>query len=266
MKNVLVLIHDDVGQEARLQAALDVTRAVGGHLQCLDVVEMPLVVDGFYGGTGEMMLLQDARTRERENKARLTARLAHEGVAWSWTDAVGDLAACVVDAAATADLIVVNRKLDSFPAPDMRAVATAILTDCDTPVLAVPDDCARFDAAGPALIGWDGSEPAMNAIQRAQPLLALAGAVRIVQIGERDAGIPIEDAAQWLSRHGVTPDVAMLPRDGDIADTLHEAARTFGAAYVVMGAYKRRPTTEALFGGVTRAMLTHSPLPLILAH
>lgn len=266
MKNVLVLIHDDAGQEARLQAALDVTRALGGHLRCLDVVEMPMVVDGLYGGAGEMVLLQDARSRERANKARLSERLAHEGVAWSWADSVGDLAACVVDAAATADLIVVNRKLDSFPAPDMRAVTTAILTDCDTPVLAVPDDCPRFDAAGLALIGWDGSAQAMTALQRAQPLLALAGAVRIVQIGERDAGIAIEEAAQWLSRHDIAPEVAMLPRENGIADTLHAEARRFGAAYVVMGAYKHRPTTEALFGGVTRTMLTSSSLPLILAH
>ena len=28
MKNILLLIHDDPGQEARLQAALDITRAV----------------------------------------------------------------------------------------------------------------------------------------------------------------------------------------------------------------------------------------------
>ena len=28
MKNVLVLLHEDVGQEARLQAALDLTRAL----------------------------------------------------------------------------------------------------------------------------------------------------------------------------------------------------------------------------------------------
>jgi hypothetical protein len=35
MKNVLLLVHDDLGQEARLQAALDIVRAIGGHLHCL---------------------------------------------------------------------------------------------------------------------------------------------------------------------------------------------------------------------------------------
>ena len=32
MKNILLLIHDDQGQESRLQVALDVTRALGGHI------------------------------------------------------------------------------------------------------------------------------------------------------------------------------------------------------------------------------------------
>ena len=42
MKNVLVLIHDDAGQEARLQAALDVVRNLDGHLACLEVAGISL--------------------------------------------------------------------------------------------------------------------------------------------------------------------------------------------------------------------------------
>lgn len=266
MKNILLLVHDDVGQEARFQAALDVTRAVGGHLACVDVVEMPMMVDGFYGGTGEMVLLEDARARERVNKARLQQRLAEEDVAWSFVDGCGDLAACLVDAAGSADLIVVNRKLDAFPAPDMRAIASDVLTRTNAMVLAVSDSCRRFEAVGRALVAWDGSQPAMTALQRAVPLLQLAQAVKIVQVGERDQGIAIEEAAAYLSRHGIECEVEMRPRAPDIAAALRTAAADFAASYLVMGAYKHRPTTEALFGGVTRAMLTEANLPLLLAH
>ena len=52
MKTVMVLIHDDASQEARLQTALDVVRAVEGHLLCLDVVQMPVIADGFGAGGG----------------------------------------------------------------------------------------------------------------------------------------------------------------------------------------------------------------------
>jgi hypothetical protein len=43
MKNVLLLVHDDAGQEARLQAALGIVRAVEGHLTCLDVIIYPMI-------------------------------------------------------------------------------------------------------------------------------------------------------------------------------------------------------------------------------
>jgi hypothetical protein len=35
MKSVLLYINDDPGLEARLQAALDLTRSLKGHLHCL---------------------------------------------------------------------------------------------------------------------------------------------------------------------------------------------------------------------------------------
>jgi nucleotide-binding universal stress UspA family protein len=43
MKNFLLLIHDDAGQEARLQAELDITRALGGHLKCVDVPPLTVI-------------------------------------------------------------------------------------------------------------------------------------------------------------------------------------------------------------------------------
>ena len=52
MKTILLLVHDDAGQEARFQAALDVARAVGGHLMCIDVSIMPMFVGDFYSCAG----------------------------------------------------------------------------------------------------------------------------------------------------------------------------------------------------------------------
>ena len=76
MKNVLVLAHDDEGQEARLQAALDATRALGGHLTCIDVVSPPLVLTDPYAGAAMAVTIDYARQVEEENRARLRRRLA----------------------------------------------------------------------------------------------------------------------------------------------------------------------------------------------
>ena len=57
MKNILLLIHGDEGQEARYQSALDVARAVGGHLTCLDLTIIPEVM-GDYVAMGVGGLVQ----------------------------------------------------------------------------------------------------------------------------------------------------------------------------------------------------------------
>lgn len=266
MKNVLLLVHDDAGQEARLQASLDLTRALSGHLNCLGAVQMPVMVDS-YAGTGLSILLEEEQDREAENKAKTQPRLAAEGIRWSWTDSTGNLADCVVDAARTADVIVLNRRLDAFPAPDMRHVATEVLKHSRALVVAVADSCRQFDAAGKALIAWDGSERAMATVQRAVPLLSLASEVKLLQVGEiGEYAIPAEDAATYLSRHGINAEVEFAPAADSIAVAIRGAADRFNAAYLVMGAYNHRPAREAIFGGVTRAMLSACSLPLVLGH
>ena len=63
MKNILVLVHDDDGQEARLQVAFDIVRAVRGHLTCVDVVTVPVFVGEYMGVGGDALLLEDEKAR-----------------------------------------------------------------------------------------------------------------------------------------------------------------------------------------------------------
>ena len=69
MKNILVLAHDDEGQEARLQAALDLGRALTGHITCLDVTYIPPILGNDYSEAGYAMaaVLADETTREGAN-------------------------------------------------------------------------------------------------------------------------------------------------------------------------------------------------------
>ena len=53
MKNVLLLVHDDDGQELRLQASLDLVRALDGHLTCVDVPPPPIVAEEYYDGVAD---------------------------------------------------------------------------------------------------------------------------------------------------------------------------------------------------------------------
>lgn len=265
MKNILLLVHDDDGQEARLQVALDLARGLGGHLRCLDVSILPNIAGDFYGATA--MILEDERERESANRTRLENRLQHEDVAWDWTDMTGELGDCLAREAPLADLIVVNRGLDTILSPDMRQVASVLLHESKTPVFAVPDSAPSLNVTGHALVAWDGSRAAGAALRAATPLLALAKRISVIEVGTPDATASAEDAAAYLSRHNLKSIVIRVPGfNGDVGEHLLAEARNRAADYLVMGGYGHSRMREALFGGVTRTLLQRSPIPLFLAH
>ncbi len=264
MKNVLLLVHDDAGQEARYQTALDLTRAFGGHLTCIDVSVFP-VLAADYSGVASATLFADECARESKNKADHEARLAHEDVSWDWIDARGSLVDAVVKAATLADLIVLNRQVDSFSFPDMEDVAGRILTQARKPIVAVPDDLKRFEL-GRALVAWDGRASSAATMRACVPLLVLASQVEIFTVGnDADRTDPTE-AAEYLSRHGIHASVRTVEAGGRKPDQLivEESAR-WHADYVVMGAYDHGRLMQT-FGGVTKRLLTSSKLPLVLGH
>lgn len=267
MKNILLLVHDDVGQEARFQAALDLTRALGGHLTCLDVTVMPVISGDFYAAAAETELLADEIERGAANRARLEARLAREDVSWNWIEVMGSIAPSLIEAGKMADLIVVNRNLDSTPVPDMRCIASEVMLGSGKTIVAVPEDLSRFETAGVALVAWDGSGEAMTALQAAVPLLQLARTVTIVETRDGSVETPAEDAAAYLSRHGILPVVVRRSRGVfPVADALQAEAKAEGADYIVMGGFGHSRLAEAVFGGVTRQLLTESPIPTLMTH
>ncbi|WP_022684647.1 universal stress protein [Sphingobium bisphenolivorans] len=265
MKNVLLLVHDDEGQEARLQAALDLTRALGGHLQCIDVTPFPVIAGDLYAGFGETALMLDERDSEARNKARISARLGKEDVSWDWVDTTGEIASCLLKEAALADIVVLNRQLDSYPLPDMRTIASQILMHARVPVLAVPQDVKGF-AMKRALLAWDGHPSCIATMRACTPLLALAEEVEVMTIKDGSIQAEPSDAARYLSRHNVNASIRVLnDRLHPVDAIIEEEASQWKADYVIMGAFGRGRIMET-FGGVTRRLLTRGKLPLVLGH
>lgn len=267
MKNVLLLAHDDVGQEARLQAGLDLVRLLDGHLMCLDVtVPPPALVDDSVGAVVGTTLLVDEINRETANRSTIERRLAIEDVSWDWIDTVGRLSTSLRRASRFADLIVVNRRLDAFPMPDMRAVAGEVIVKSGKPVLAVPDDGRGF-APDSAIVAWNGSSSAITAMQRAIPLLQHSAKVILTEIAASGDDSEVEEAARYLSRYGIRPRIERVTSSSDgIGQTLIGEARRHAAGLVVAGGFGHMRLHEALFGGVTRELLTHCPCPVFVAH
>ena len=266
MKNVLLLIHDDDGQEARLQTALDLTRALGGHLTCLDVAVLPVALAGdYYGGPGPGIVIDAERQQEARNKAAVERRLGNEGAPWTWIDVTDTISGALREAATLADLIVLNRKLDEHHYPDMREIVADVVMHTRKPVVAVPESASGM-ALRRALIAWDGQSSCAETVRACTPLLALAEQVEIFMVRDGSERTEPTEAAEYLSRHGIHAEVrieanGLAPADKLIAD---EASR-WGADYVLMGAFGRGRLMET-FGGVTKRMLANSRVPLVLGH
>jgi nucleotide-binding universal stress UspA family protein len=266
MKNILVLVHDDAGQEARLQAALDLARALNGHLTCIHVAIVPAAVDDYAMLGGSALLLADEQRSESANRTRVDTRLKAEGVPYAWIDTTGFASPSVCHAAGLADLVVLNRAVE-HAYPNMEDLVGEVLIKSGRPVLAVPARATGLDASGPALIAWDGSTEAGKALRAAVPLLRLSSSVTLIEIDDGSIQWPANAAAIYLSRHNVECTIAHLHDRVDIPSTmLLEQIRNRKAAYLVMGAYGHSRFVEAALGGVTRRLLRESSIPLFMMH
>jgi nucleotide-binding universal stress UspA family protein len=124
------------------------------------------------------------------------------------------------------------------------------------------------------MIAWDGSYEAANAIRSSLGLLRTASNVHVLQIIEEDKKetFPSTRLLEYLSRHEIHAELSIIEAGVDIEDhdvisaTLMARARALNAAYVVMGGYNHSRVGEYIFGGVTRTLLSGSPVPLVISH
>lgn len=272
MKSVLLHIHRDEGQESRLQVALDIVRAFEGHMTCLQATPFDtyLIGDPFGSVYALPEIAAEIRRDEEAERTAIEDRLKAENVSWDWLSYNGSAAAMLVDHSWLSELVVISPTpaRDGNGAPLPVPIAADVALHARTPVLVVPVGAKGLDCGGPALIAWNGSREASQAVRGALPLLRMASDVEILAV---DAGaevdIPAEEAARFLSRHGVTAKISEAsPGDQPVADLIREAAADRGVSYIVMGAYGHSRLRERMLGGVTRDMLEESAVPLLMAH
>lgn len=269
MKSILLHVHDDDGLESRLVAALAVAHQQHGNLSCIQVTPVSdYVATDPFGGMYELKALFDnLAERAVEARTRVEARLAKESVEFDWSVYDEGVAASIVSRSRLADLIVlslVDHTLGKSVKP-MPLVADVSIHS-RTPVLAVPHAGAAFDPAGLAMIAWNGSPEAAHAVRAALPLLKTASAVQIISFDE-DQSFPMADVRRYLAAHGVTAGCNEHRLDGKtVGEALCHISSSHLAAYIVMGAYGHTRFREAVLGGVSRHMLAHSRISLLLAH
>ncbi|MFM7027074.1 MAG: universal stress protein [Chakrabartia sp.] len=268
MKSVLLHIYEDDGLEDRLSVALDICRAHDAHLSCIYVTPYAAYVglDPVGGVFASGAVVESLRAAEDAVRAKVEARLSREDVRWDWQSYDGDPAQTIVSISSLADLVVLSQSGHSHGSLDAPlAIVDPVAVNAGCPVLVVPHGVTRFDATAPIVIGWNASEEAARAVREALPLLKLASAVTLVSIGEEEEDYPQTEACTYLSHHGIKSDLQSFPAGAGLADAvLADVAAAQGAGAILIGAYGHSRLRETLLGGVTRRLVTSSPLPVLL--
>jgi len=268
MRSILLHVADDDSLKARTQAALDLARAFGGHLACLQAVPYEYGVPGDFYGALVADLIPELRKAADNLRAECEERLRAEDVVWSWDQLDGRALEHVLRAASLSDIVVVGSREPLTRAPSL--LARDLATRLRTPMLLVPEHATGLDCDGNAVVAWNGSQEASHALKAALPLLAKADSVVLASIlgepgGEFD--LPAVAGAEYLSRHGIRCELTEFTLgEGTVAEVLAEVAMHRKAAYLVMGAYGRSRIAEAVLGGVTRELLAKPPVPILTCH
>lgn len=270
MKAILLHVHDDRGQEARLQVALDLARANGGHITCLQVAPFSNFIAGDpFGGVYALpSVIEAIQEQQSKERAYVEERLRQENVSWSIEDCTGEVTQSIISRSRLADVIVLSRAVGAATLTDQpQPIVADIAVHARAPVIAVPPDATGFACDGPMMVAWNGSAEVSHALRFALPLLRLASRIHLVTVSDDHIDFPPRLARDYLARHGLIAELRERPRGGrDVTAALIDAATELGAACIIMGAYGHSRLREALLGGVTRDLLGQSPTPLFLAH
>ncbi|MFO1185710.1 MAG: universal stress protein [Bauldia sp.] len=270
-RSILVHVDGDAGSSARVRLAADLAQRFEASLTGMCAAMARPVIEMYGAGMASAEIADVGReevTAElKAAEGRFNEALAGSSVKRAWRAEYDFPAAALADAAAAHDLLVVGQDRGVLRRDAYTTVIVGdLLMSAGRPVLVAPPGQTEL-AAGNVLVAWKNSTEAKRAIVDALPLLARAKKVQLLQIGEGEDGRRSLDAAQaHLAAHRLAATADMRPRGKEVDQDILSAAAAAGADLIVAGAYGHSRMREWVLGGVTRTLLTKSPIAVLLSH
>jgi nucleotide-binding universal stress UspA family protein len=284
-KEILVQLDNHRNYEARLQIALSIAQRNDARLVALYGFELPRVPDLSPSLTevvyAKNTAAQVTYERERDSafadaeqlEAHFHASVERAGVqgAWElWPEKPKDFTSIVTKRARYADLVILGQ-----PDPDHSSAVSnlpeMVMLACGRPVLIIPYNTRALFVGGNVLVAWNGTREAARAVSDTMPLLRAATTVTALTVGQIDGDEsddrPVRKLLDYLGRHGVRAEASHLT-SGDLEtdELILSRAADLGCDLIVMGGYGHSRTRELMLGGVTRSVLQHMTIPVLMSH
>jgi len=183
----------------------------------------------------------------------------------SFVATTGREAEAVAYEARLADLTVVPHPASGEDVSSSDALH-AVLFESGQPVLIAPRTAPRGGIGTRICLGWNGSAESASAVLAALPWLKRAEAVRILWSEEYQRRGPMApELEDYLAAHEIAADRMMFRSINNVVGAgLLAGAGEFGADLLVMGAYSHSRLRQLILGGVTRHVLEHAAIPLMM--
>jgi nucleotide-binding universal stress UspA family protein len=294
LKDILVGVDPSTAGDGRLKLALNLVRAHKAHITACYIMRAEHaapspIIPGVPVNPGPGILIapeggptlgdtvptpispasREAERAEQVEELFRTELLAH-GLGGEWHLLSPGETAVFIDLAKSFDLTILGQLSPEIRSTGFRPDEIVIATG--RPVLVVPY-AGAFDMVGKrVLIAWDGTREAARAVNDALPLLENAEAVTVTFIGARETALEehhpsIERMVHHLQRHGIPARAEETLHGGlRISDVLLSRAADLAVDLLVAGAYHHSQLREALVGGVSRELLDHMTVPVLMSH
>ncbi|EGY01161.1 universal stress protein family protein [Nitrospirillum viridazoti Y2] len=276
IKEILVHLDGSADDESRIIHADHLAGMHQAHIRglYLNLLPEPPVGISHYAISRSLMSqrLDETRTQCRSVEHALERRFAklsasHDLRRFDCIAAnVGDV---VMAQAQTADLMVVRTPYRIDKPNRASTVVEAALFGSGRGVFVIPEeDPLRLRPMDTILVAWKNSREAANAVAQAMPFLRQAKEVVIATVAtDGPEEVPGDrDLASYLERHDVAAEIRRLGKWDTVAAGLFNEAELLNAGLIVAGAYSHSRPREWALGGVTRDILTKTPIPALLAH
>lgn len=273
-----ILVHIDEGRHcrARLDAAIGLAAAHDAHLIGLYVLTRPSVPGYIQAQIPEHVLRHQVQVIEEAAvaaKRMFEEHTGRAGIAAEWRCEEGQAVSVVALHGRYADLVIAGQRDPAGEAGvDDPAMPDQLVLSIGRPVMVVPHG-GEFPVIGERiLVAWDASRLATRAVNDALPILSKAKEVVVMAINPKTGTdghgeIPSADICLHLARHGIRAEAQHHYADdiGAGALLLSRAADE-GIDLIVCGAYGHARWRELVLGGVTRHLLTHMTVPVLMSH
>ncbi|NNK78065.1 MAG: universal stress protein [Litoreibacter sp.] len=275
-RTISTIVHDTQHPLGAMEAAINISRDLAAHLSVL-AVGIDVTEPSFYYAGAEAVTMADNLERARESanelKEAADTRLSKADIAWDVQHVTLQLSAFnsyIGNNTRFSDLVVLPKPYGPERNTQDQTIAEAALFSAGCPVLFIPESGQAPKPGGRVLLAWNNGDEALAAAQAAMPYLHAASLVEIIIIDPPqhapDRSDPGGALAQYLSRHGVTCEIAVLAKtEPRICDILLHRANEMGCDLIVMGAYGHSRMREAIFGGATRTMMEKTNVPVLMS-